>query len=57
MGKRLRANELLDYFNVENHQKLMKYIEENPTDDKVIEIKEILAMFDINLDNGGDKFE
>lgn len=42
-----RVNALLDYFQVANHQELLKYIMENPNDSKVMELKEILHVFKI----------
>lgn len=57
MSKESKVNDLLNYFNVGNHQELMEYIRDNPDDIKVIELKELLTLFDIDLDSEVDKDE
>ncbi len=57
MSKESKANDLLNYFNVENHQELMEYIRDNPDDIKVMELKELLTLCGIDLDSEVDKDE
>lgn len=51
MSKNLAGNKLLEYFNVENHQQLMEYIKDNPDDNKVKEVKELLELYGTDLDS------
>lgn len=44
-------NKLLEFFNVNNHEELMEHIKNNPEDNKVQEIKELLEHFKISLDS------
>lgn len=57
MSKESKANDLLNYFNVGNHQELMEYIRDNPNDIKVMELKELLTLCGIDLDSEVDKDE
>jgi hypothetical protein len=57
MSKESKANDLLNYFNVGNHQELMEYIRDNPDDIKVMELKELLTLCGIDLDSEVDKDE
>lgn len=41
---------LLDYFGVKNHYELTEYVKSNPDDPKVIELKELMKEFGIDLD-------
>ena len=49
-------NKLFELFGVKNHLELMNYIKDNPKDERVKEVKELLEMFDINIEEG-DKNE
>ncbi len=49
-------NKLSELFGVKNHLELMNYIKNNPDDERVKEVKELLEMFDINIEEG-DKNE
>ena len=49
-------NKLFELFGVNNHLELMNYIKDNPDDESVKEVKELLEMFDINIEEG-DKNE
>ena len=57
MGKFTKTNKLLDYFQVANHQELMEFIKQNPEDKKVKEIKELLVLFDVELESVGESDE
>lgn len=39
-------DKLLAYFNVNSHEELKQYIEENPEDEKIKSFKEVLEMLD-----------
>lgn len=45
-------NKLFELFGVKSHMELMKYIKDNPNDDKVKEVKELLEILDINMGEG-----
>lgn len=47
----MAKNKLLELFNVENHEELMEHIKNNPDDNRVKEIKELLEHFEISLDS------
>ena len=49
-------NKLFELFGVNNHLELMNYIKDNPENESVKEVKELLEMFDINIEEG-DKNE
>ena len=49
-------NKLFELFGVKNHLELMNYIKNNPDNERVKEVKELLEMFDINIEEG-DKNE
>ncbi len=49
-------NKLSELFGVKNYLELMNYIKNNPDDERVKEVKELLEMFDINIEEG-DKNE
>ena len=57
MDNKLNSNELLKYFKLASHEELISYIKENPKDSKVVELKEVLAAFGINLESGGNSHE
>lgn len=38
-------DKLLDYFNVKSHRELKDFMKKNPTDERVLELNEILEMF------------
>lgn len=57
MNKFMKTNKLLDYFQVANHQELMEFIKQNPNDKKVKELKELLALFEIDLESVGGSDE
>lgn len=57
VNKFMKTNKLLDYFQVANHQELMKFIKQNPNDKKVKELKELLLLFEIDLESGGERDE
>lgn len=57
MNKFMKTNKLLDYFQVANHQELMEFIKKNPENKKVKELKELLVLFDIDLESVGEKDE
>lgn len=42
-------NKLSELFGVKNHLELMNYIKNNPDDERVKEVKELLEMFDMVL--------
>lgn len=46
---------ILDFFRVSSQSELIKFIEENPHDEQVIELKELLLLMDVRLD--GEKNE
>lgn len=46
---------VLDYFGVASQKELIKFIEDNPNDEQVIELKELLILMDVRLD--GEKNE
>lgn len=41
---------LLSYFGVKNHKELTEYIRNNPTDEKVLMLKEILEEWGVEVD-------
>ena len=49
-------NKLFELFGVKNHLELMNYIKDNPKDERVKEVKELLEMFDINIEEGDKKW-
>lgn len=57
MNKFMKTNMLLDYFQVANHQELMEFIKQNPNDKKVKELKELLILFEIDLESVGGSDE
>lgn len=57
MNKFMKTNKLLDYFQVANHQELMEFIKQNPNDKKVKELKELIALFKIDLESVGESDE
>lgn len=57
MNKFMKTNKLLDYFQVASHQELMEFIKENPNDKKVKELKELLILFEIDLESVGESDE
>lgn len=46
---------ILDFFRVSSQSELIKFIEENPHNEQVIELKELLLLMDVRLD--GEKNE
>ena len=48
--KAFSKKQLLDYLGVKNYKDLLLFIKKNPTNDRVIEIKGILILFGINLE-------
>ena len=48
-------DKLLNYFGVKNHKELTEYIKENPTDQKVLNLKEILREWGVNFDKESHK--
>jgi len=54
VNKSVETNKLLEYFKVDNHKDLMELIKENKDDVKVKELKELLIIFDIDLDRAGE---
>ncbi len=49
-------NKLFELFGVKNHLELMNYIKDHAEDASVQEVKELLEIFDINIEEG-DKNE
>lgn len=47
-------NKLLEIFGVKNHKELYDYMESNPDDEKVIELKEIINMSQKIEENKGE---
>lgn len=43
-------DKLLEHFGVKNHYELTEYIKSNPDESKVIELKELMKAFGIDLD-------
>lgn len=43
-------NRLLNYFGVKNHKELAEYIKNNPTDEKVLMLTEILEEWGVNIE-------
>lgn len=39
-----KNNQLLEYFEVSNHQELLELVRNNPTNEKVVELKTFLAI-------------
>ena len=50
-------NNLLKYFGLTSHSEIMDYVRENPEDEKVKEIKELLNSLPINSDREVDRNE
>jgi hypothetical protein len=44
-------DKLLSYFGVKNHKELTEYIKNNPTDKKVLMLKELLMEWGVDIDN------
>ena len=44
-------NKLLHIFGVSSHEELIEYINNNPTDKRVIEMKELLELFEVDIEN------
>ena len=57
MNKFMKTNKLLDYFQVANHRELMDFIKQNQNDKKVKELKELLDLFEIDLESVGESDE
>lgn len=51
-------NELLASFGVSSHKELLEFVRDNPTDEKVIELKEFLHLFGVSiLSDAGEENE
>ncbi len=57
MLNKKNENKLLQYFGVTSHSEIMDYIRENPEDEKLKEVKELLKSLPINLDGEVDRNE
>ncbi len=51
----MQKDKLLEIFGVNSHAELFEYIKNNPDNERVKEMKELLLMFDINIDEAADK--
>lgn len=51
MGNKQQS--ILDYFGVDSQKELLKFMQENPEDEDVLLLKDLL----VRVENGGDKDE
>ena len=47
-------NKLLEYFEVESYSELLELVENKLDDEKVIEIKELLSLFNIEVGDSNE---
>lgn len=47
-------NKLLEYFEVESYDELLKLVYSKPDDDKIIELRELLSQFNIEVGDSND---
>ena len=53
-----KNNQLLEYFGVSNHQELLELVKNNPTNEKVVELKKFFAHLGIQFTTSeGDAHE
>lgn len=57
MLNKKNENKLLQYFGLTSHSEIMDYVRNNPEDEKVKEIKELLKALPINTDEEVDRNE
>ncbi|WP_409229322.1 hypothetical protein [Gudongella sp. SC589] len=47
-------NKLLEYFEVESYNELLELVHSKPDDEKVIELRELLSLFNIEVGDSND---
>lgn len=47
-------NKLLEYFEVESYNELLELVHSKPDDEKIIELKELLSQFNIEVGDSND---
>ena len=57
MLNKKNENKLLQYFGLTSHSEIMDYVRNNPEDEKVKEIKELLKALPIKTDEEVDRNE
>ncbi|HHX70814.1 MAG TPA: hypothetical protein GX708_22530 [Gallicola sp.] len=48
-------NQLLKIFGVKSHKELMDFIKEHPDDERVVEIREVFELFNLNFEGVRDE--
>lgn len=52
--RRKKMNKLLEYFEAESYSELLELVENKPNDEKVIELRELLSLFNIEVGDSNE---